>query len=186
MKSGKKGFLTKLAEFRRDHRGISVVEFAFVFPVMVALYLGGTAATQGITIQRKLTITTRTVGDLVSQDTNVSNVEMNSIFSAATVVIDPYPAPVGTLAVTVSSVNIDQNGNATVLWSDTYQGTARTVGSAVTLPAGVNVPSTTVILSEGSYVYVPPVGSAFFPSLTLKETLYFRPRRVNNITRSVT
>jgi Flp pilus assembly protein TadG len=186
MQSGKKGFLTKLAKFRRDHRGISVVEFAFVFPVMVALYLGGTAATQGITIKRKLTLTTRTVGDLVSQDTNVSNVEMTTIFGAATVVLEPYPGPIGTLAVTVSSVNIDQNGNATVLWSDTYQGTARTVGSAVTLPTGMNIASTTLIMSEGSYLYVPPVGSAFFPSITLKDTLYFRPRRVNSITRSVT
>jgi Flp pilus assembly protein TadG len=186
MKRSKQGFFAKLAQFRRDHRGISAVEFAFVFPVMAALYLGGTAASQGIVIMQKVTMSTSILGDLVSQDTNVNNAEKDAIFTAAVAVMAPYPTPVGTWSMVVSSLNIDQNGNATVLWSDTYQGTARTVGSSVTLPAGINVPSTTVIMSEATYSYIPPVGSAFFPSLPLKQTFYFRPRRVTTITRSVT
>ncbi len=186
MKRSKKGIFAKLAQFRRDHRGISVVEFAFVFPIMVALYLGGTAASQGIVIMQKVTMSTNILGDLVSQDTNVSNAERDAIFAAAVAVMAPYPTPIGTWSMVVSSINVDQNGNATVLWSDTYQGTARTVGTSLTLPPGINVPSTTVILSEATYSYTPPVGNAFFPGLPLSQTFYVRPRRVATITRSAT
>src|SRR5712692_8094544 len=93
----RQGFLTRIARFRRDSRGISAVEFAFVFPVMVVLFLGGTAMTQGVVLKRKTTLVTRTVGDLVSQYTQIVDTDMTSIFSAATAVINPYPA--GQLAV---------------------------------------------------------------------------------------
>ena len=97
-----RGILTRIARFLHDPRGVSAVEFAFVFPVMVLLYLGGTATTQGVVLKRKTTLVTRTVGDLVSQYTNITDANMASIINAASAVIQPYPA--GQLSVIVSSV----------------------------------------------------------------------------------
>ena len=58
----------------------------------------------------------------------------------------------------MSSVTIDANGNATVAWSDTLNGTARAVGSTVTLPAALNVANTSLIWSEVQYTYKPTIG----------------------------
>jgi Flp pilus assembly protein TadG len=186
-KKSPQGILTKIARFRRDRRGISAVEFAFVFPVMVVLYLGGTALTQGITIKRKTTLATRTVGDLVSQYTQIVDTDMTSILSAATAVVQPYPT--GQLSVIVSSVNIDANGAATIGWSSsTSNTTPHTVGASVTLPTGiggVSQANTSVIWSEGSYAYTLPVGSTIIgrSSMTLSEQFYLRPRRVTTVKR---
>ncbi len=96
------GILTRIARFLRDPRGVSAVEFAFVFPVMVLLYLGGTAMTQGVVLKRKTTLVTSTVGNIVSQYTNIADTDMTAIMGASTAVIQPYDS--SPLGVIVSSV----------------------------------------------------------------------------------
>src|SRR5579883_3466158 len=127
--------MRRLRSFLRNRRGVAAIEFAFVFPVMVVLFLGGTALTQGIVIKRKVVLATRALGDLASQDSCISDSEANTLFPAATAIFQPYST--STMTLTVSSLNVDQNGNATVEWSDrTVNGgartTGRTVGSSVT------------------------------------------------------
>jgi Flp pilus assembly protein TadG len=188
MKNGTRNrILTRIARFRRDSRGVSAVEFAFVFPVMVVLFLGGTAMTQGVVLKRKTTLVTRTVGDLVSQYTQIVNTDMAAIMSAATAVIQPYDS--GPLNVIVSSVAIDAAGNAKIAWSDASSNTtAHTVNTPVTLPTGIGGvanANTTVIWAEGAYTYTLPVGSGVLNMTTmpLSEQFYLRPRRIATIKR---
>lgn len=178
-----KGILQTARRFVRENRGISAVEFALLVPIMVTLFIGGTEITQGITIKRKTTIATRTIADLVSQDTSITNAEMTAIFGATTSVMAPYPA--GNLKLIVSSVAIAQNGNATIVWSDAYNGaTARTVGSPVTLPDGLNAfPNTTLIWAEAEYAYTPVIGYVISGTMNLKDKLYLRPRLVARVCR---
>jgi Flp pilus assembly protein TadG len=186
----KKGLIQLLRKFARDYQGISAIEFAFVFPVMATLYLGGTAITQGIVIKRKVTLVTRAVGDLTSQDTDINDTEMNTIFSAASAVLQPYPTT--SLTMTITSVKVDKNGVGTVEWSNRsvnggnfVQG--REAQSTITL-TDLAVPDKTVhfIMAEGSYSYTPTFGSNFVGTLSLANTFYFRPRRVDCIKRNST
>jgi Flp pilus assembly protein TadG len=186
----KKGLMQLLRKLARDCHGVSAVEFAIVFPVMAALYLGGTALTQGIVIKRKVTLVTRTVGDLTSQDTDISDTEMNTIFAAATAVLQPYST--ATLTLTITSIKLDKNGIGTVEWSNRSVNGAtfvqgRAANSTMTLTDLV-VPNTTVhfIMAEGSYTYTPPIGRSFVGTLPLSNTFYFRPRRVDCIKRNST
>jgi len=191
-KTNRPGLLTKIGRFAQDRRGIALIEFAFVFPLMVVLWLAGVSITQGIIIKRKVTMAVRTVGDLVSQDTKIGNNEKDAILSASTAVINPFAS--GQLSIIVSSVNIDATGNATIGWSDsTANTTPHAVGSAVTLPTGITpldannqpVAGSTIIWAEGSYNYTYPVGSGVLgaPSMTLSDQFFLRPRRVLVITR---
>lgn len=177
------GILRSIRRFRRDHRGVSAVEFALLLPVMLTLYLGGSELTQGITLKRKATMVARSVGDLVAQDVSVSNAEMSSVFSAATAIIAPYPAE--NLKVIVSSIGIDDEGNAKILWSDASGGaTPHATNSPVTLPNGLNAfPDTTLIWAEAAYAYTPPIGYAITGTMTLEDEVYLRPRLVKEICR---
>jgi Flp pilus assembly protein TadG len=175
------GIIQSIRNFRRDHRGVSAVEFAVLLPIMLTLYLGGSEITQAITIKRKTTLVTRAIGDLVAQDVSITNAEMTQIMSATTSVMAPYGT--GTLKIKVSSVTIDNNGNAKVAWSDAFQDTARAVNETVTLPTGLNLANTTLIWAEASYTYTPPIGYAITGSITMQDKLYLRPRLVNTIAR---
>jgi Flp pilus assembly protein TadG len=174
-------FKRRLRRLAGDERGVSAVEFALLAPLMLSLYLGAVELSQGIGAQRKATLTSRTICDLVSQVQSISNADMTNALNAASAVMAPFP--VGNLKVTVTSVKIDANGNATVDWSDSLNGTARAKGSSVTLPAALKVPSTYLIWSEVQYSYKPVIGYVVSGTLLLKDQIYMRPRLSDAVVR---
>lgn len=174
--------LSLLVRFRRDGRGTAAIEFAMLLPLMLVLYLGTIEVGQGVAIDRKVTITSRTLADLVSQATSISNADMNNVFAASAAVMTPYP--VGTLQAKVSAINISATGVATVGWSDGSNTAPRAVGSTVSLPAALAVPNTQLIMSEISYTYTPTIGYVVTGSLTLSEQSYVRPRQSATVART--
>jgi Flp pilus assembly protein TadG len=164
----------KLAGLAGDERGVSAVEFAMMLPLMLTLYLGAVELSQGVGADRKVTLTARTVADLVSQTSSINNADMTNSLNAAAAVMAPYP--IGNLKVTVSSVQIDSSGKATIVWSDTLNGAARAVNSTVTLPSALLVPNTSLIWSEVQYAYKPTIGYVISGTLTLKDQSFMAPR----------
>jgi Flp pilus assembly protein TadG len=176
--------LRPIRRFARDPRGVAAIEFAMLLPLMVTLYLGTVEVTQGVSIDRKVTLTTRTVADLVTQSASVNNAAMINILDSAAKILSPYPT--GDLQVTVSAVTIAADKKATIAWSDTRNGTARTPGQQVTLPSdALAVPNTTLIWSEVSYLYRPTIGYVITGSVNLSDQIYMRPRLSDTITRTV-
>ncbi len=171
----------RLARLMSDNRGVSAVEFALILPLMLALYFGSVEISQGIAADRKVTLTVRTISDLVSQVSSIDNAGVANSLAAAAAVMAPYP--VANLQVTVSSVKIDAAGKATIVWSDTLNGTARAKNSTVPLPAALAIPNSSLIWSEAAYVYTPSVGYAVSGSLTLRDQIYMRPRLSDEVAR---
>jgi Flp pilus assembly protein TadG len=169
----------RLARLAGDERGVSAVEFALLLPLMLTLYLGAVEVSQGIGADRKVTLTTRTVADLVSQVSGLTASDMTNSLNAASAVMAPYSS--SNLKVTVTSVKIDANSNATVDWSATMNGTARSKGSTVTLPTALLIANTSLIWSEVQYTYTPTIGYVISGSLTLKDQIYMRPRMSDSI-----
>jgi len=129
-----------------------------------------------------LGISARTVADLVSQVTSVNNSDMTNSLNAASAVIAPFsPAQ---LKVVVSSIKIDAQGQATIDWSDTLNGTKRAKGSTVTLPTALAIPNSSLIWSEVQYNYKPVIGHVITGSLNLKDQIYMRPRMSDSVART--
>jgi Flp pilus assembly protein TadG len=171
----------RLQRFAQDRRGVSAVEFAMLLPLMVTLYLGAVEISQGVAIDRKVTLTTRTVADLASQVSSINNADMTNLLNATAAVVAPYDQ--SKLKVVVSAVTIDNNGTAKIAWSDTLGGTARSVGATVTLPTALNVNNTTLIWSEVNYSYKPTIGYVVTGTLSLSDQIFMRPRLSDTITR---
>ncbi len=165
----------RLAQLRSDECGVSAVEFALLLPLMITLYLGAVEISQAISADRKVTLTSRTMADLISQVSSIDSAGLTDVFNASTSVMAPFTtAP---LKVTVTSVNIDASNRVTVAWSCTRGGTVHSVGSTITtVPSGLNIANTTLIWSEVSYTYTPAVGYIITGPLTLKDQLYMAPR----------
>ncbi len=114
------------------------------------------------------------MADLAAQTTAISNSDMTNILNAASAVVAPYSASL--LHVKVSSVSVNGQGQATVVWSDAYNTSARPAGQSVTLPAALNVANTTVIWGEVSYAYTPTIGYVLTGTFNLSDQIYMRPR----------
>jgi Flp pilus assembly protein TadG len=169
---------------KRDTGGMAAIEFVFIVPLMLVIFFGTIELSNGVAADRKVTITARTLSDLVSQNTNVTNLQMTNFFKMGTAIMTPYSGTPMTLR--VSAVNINGSGQATVAWSDGNGIAGRTVGSTVTVPAGLIVNNTQLIWSEIAYTYTPAVGYVMKTAVTLNDVCYTRPRQSTTVSRSAT
>ncbi len=184
MTTGKIGFATTIKRLLGDHRGVTAVEFAIVLPVMMTLYLGSVETSQGIAAQRKIDLTAHALADLATQYTDITNADMSNILAAGSAIIAPYPAT--SLQEVVSELSINAQGQASVVWSDTLGGTARTAGQIVAIPASLVVPNTYLILAEVQYGYNPTYGYVMTGTLSLTDQSYMLPRQSTSISRTAT
>ena len=165
--------------FASDQRGVSAVEFAILLPLMLTMYLGGVEISQAVSADRKTTLVAHTVGDLTAQVSNVTSADMTNVLNAATAV--GYPFPSSNFRVTVTSVCIDGNGNATVAWSRTLNGTARSGTVTTSIPSALRIANTSLIWGEASYAYRPTIGWTITGTLTLGDKFFLRPRLSNSV-----
>jgi Flp pilus assembly protein TadG len=175
------GIVTRLHVFGRARRGIAAIEFAVLLPLFLILYLGTFEVGQAISIKLNNSLAARTVADLASQYATIANADMTDILGASSKVMAPYPTQ--TFSVTVSEVTVDANGNATITWSDSYNGTARPVGQSVTLPTGMNTPGASLLWGEARYVYTPGLGYVLTGSFTLSNQIFMSPRAAPSVQR---
>jgi Flp pilus assembly protein TadG len=161
--------------FATRQAGSAAVEFALIAPFLIALYTGSVEVVQGIIINRQVGLVASTVANITAQYTTISAAnDIPDIFNAASQILAPYSTT--PLKVVVSSIQIDSSSKATVLWSKTKNGTARTAGSTITVPASLVVPSSGLVLAEVTYGYTPGVNWIQLGTLTLSSATYMVPR----------
>jgi len=172
----------RLRRFARETRGAAAVEFALVTPLMLSLYFGMVELSTGVAMDRKVTMVSHTLSDLIGQATAVDDTDISNVFNAASSIMTPYL--VTPLTAKITAVSIDNTGNATVVCSRSWTSggsvtSGRTINTVVTssIPAGLIVNNTELIWAEVSYVYTPTVGYVVKTAITLSDQFYARPRQ---------
>src|SRR3954467_12332656 len=82
---------------------------------MLALYFGVLEFSSGVAVDRKVTLVARTLSDLTSQSTTVTDSDLQNFFSASASVLTPYT--VAPVQPTLSEIYIDASKNAKIQWS---------------------------------------------------------------------
>lgn len=189
----------RVKKFSTDADAVAATEFAIVVPFMLLLYVGGIELANGMAINFKVSATAHAVADMVTQNTSLSTAQMQNILTGATAIMAPYPVTGGgnsLLSVTVSEISSDANGNLTLQWSQSYNGTSfgtgRTSLTGLTVPTSLNGTvgnannpnnqndQVSFILSEVSYAYTPNLGYTISGTVNLHDTDWLFPRCSTN------
>lgn len=165
-----------------DRAGASAIEFAFLMPVLIALYLSSYEITTAYTASARVLKAASTVADAVARQSAVSTASLAEMIDAAQATLAPESAEGLTLKVT--GVSVDSAGNARVLWSWDQNGRAPYVrGSEVDAPGDLKTPSSFLIRAEVSVpheilLYMTSAGSfnKSTRSITLSREFYFKQR----------
>jgi Flp pilus assembly protein TadG len=175
-------FKQLLNRFGGDRRGVAAVEFALILPILVVLYFGTVEAASLYTVDRKVTVATATVGDLVSRvNGTISSTSLTDFFQAASAILNPYSTTGLQQVVSVIVVN-SSTGAATVCWSRASGtgATAREADSSFPIDTDSQIDQLArgsyLVVSEVSYPYLPLYGMVISSTVNLAHSEYYLPR----------
>lgn len=190
-------FSALLRRFRRANAGFVATEFAMLLPVMLMIWIGMVVSTDALNTDRRVTVLTRTLSDLATQFTAVSQNDLDSIFGATSSIL--WPVQPNNLGMRLTSIDIDGNSVAWVDWAGVptdsalrgaFSATARCT-KVTDLPAGLLVPRTSIILAEVTMKYSASVATQLVDEVfggtfsngekPLGDQLYMRPRQVTKV-----
>jgi len=154
-------------------------------PVLSLLLLGGVELGRYVLLNQKLDRTVMTLSDLVASTTTVTIAEIDQVFNATSLVMDPFPLGAQG-AVVISSVR-EVSGNPEIVWQRTGGGSL-SVTSVVGIQGGAATLSNDdlvdnnqgVIVGEVFYEYQPWF-TDLIPSTVIRHQSVFRPRQSNEV-----
>lgn len=178
--------------FMRSRRGTAAVEFAFIVPVLIALYLGSMEISQAFDTDKRISRTAGMVADLVTQQEAVTRSQLIAITKIGDSTLAPYSRSLPTTTIVAVQVTSTNSPQALVTWSIRRQGNTVTTpyakGSVVSLPSSLITPGAFLIKVTTHLDYVPVTtwsvkGTATGKGVVIPmgNTYYLRPRLVNTI-----
>lgn len=186
-----------LARLVGDRSGVAAVEFAMILPVMVFMYFGLIAVTVGINTDRKVTLVSRTVADLVGRTASMNETELDGIVSASAAVMAPYDA--AGLEIHIASVVVEEKNSklqGRICWSKGRKvktgGTSEEINPPPTMapgrilpeteiPEGFRTANTSYIATLTNQLYKPVVGENITGDINLSESTPWPVRNVKEI-----
>jgi Flp pilus assembly protein TadG len=187
-----------MAALVRDQRGVAAIEFAFIVPILLCMYFMTMEISQAIETNKKLGRAGNLVGDLITQQAEISSSEVDGILRIGEALLQPYNRTYPTITVTALDIGTNSDtkaAEAKVLWSrkmewspDTKTVTFTKGGTTnVTVPQTLLVAGTFLIRVDAALNYKPVLlyaaqGTAMgvpsaFDSIAMGETYFMRPRR---------
>lgn len=171
--------------FAAEVRGVAAVEFAFIAPIMLLLFVGTIELSAGVSVNRKLSRLSSTISDLVTQSQQLTCNDIEKIMDVSAKVMYPYDENQVTIIVT--GIDIDAGGDAEVEWSQSRpSGNAFTPGSSYTVPSTIRTPNSFLVAARITTSYSPSFGWASYnategisfdnTAIPMEEEIFLRPR----------
>ncbi len=180
----------------RDRRGVAAVEFAFVAPILLALYFVTMEVSQAIETDNKVSRAGSMIADLITQQRSMTASEIDAIMKIGEATLQPYNRSVGKIVVTAIEITGEPAPRVQVAWSRQLDngtaGPAAARGSLTTVPEALRAPGSFLIRVESGLAYKPVITwaaegkpvlglAAAFDKIDMGETYYLRPRQSQTV-----
>lgn len=167
------------AKLLRSKSGVGAIEFAFLAPVLVGLYIGVVEISVALSVNKKLARSTATVADLITQTENTNKSQLLAMSDVAESIISPFEN--NSLALKVTGIAINNSGTPKVSWSWGSKVVRPYVtGVTIEIPDSLKIPNTFLIRSEMNLDHPMltkfPFSGKSMSSIEMDDVFYFRPR----------
>lgn len=161
---------------RRDIRGVAAIEMAFIFPVMVILYVGLVDVTNLLMVNRRVTLTTSTLADLVTQsDSTIVMADIDGVFESARAIFEPMP--VDGISLNLWAFRME-DGSPTLQWQYTNGVECGAAPSGGDEMESLMQDGNDIIVGRVCYYHDAILGTLFSTStFELEDELMLRPRQ---------
>lgn len=183
-----------LRRFLSDRRGVAAIEFAFIAPVLLVLYMMTMEIAQAIDTNKKVSRVASMVADLVTQQLDTTKADLNAIMTIGDSMLRPYNRTQP--AIEIEAIQIDGSKTPKIVWSRKLVAGAtsagRAAGTVVTVPEKLKIADTFIVNVKTSLSYAPVIAWVTYSkteawtssqvALAMGEEYYLRPRRAATIT----
>src|SRR5262245_27623014 len=146
-----------IGRFVRDRRANAAIEFSFIVPLMIGMFFATVEFSSAVAAKGKVTLVTRTLSDLVSQSSTVSDLDLTNFNTTGKAIMNPLP--LAQLKTRVSEIYIDPATlSGKVIWSKGSGMLDLGANTTIAVPTALQVGGTYLIYSEVDYKYIPAVG----------------------------
>ncbi|MGL4490594.1 MAG: TadE/TadG family type IV pilus assembly protein [Rhizobiaceae bacterium] len=174
-----------------DNRGVAAIEFAFIAPLLITLYLGTLEVSGALQMNKKVSRAASSTGDLIAQlDANMVNkANVDAILRIGKAITQPYSLTQP--KITVTGIKIDNLGSPKISWSrqvnDITFSKPYLAGAIVNVPAKVKIADTFLIKVEASIEYrtltswsIAKASGQTYGKIDMSEVFFLRPRVAPN------
>ncbi len=161
-----------LRRLQGDESGAAAVEFGFIASIMLTMIMGIVDISNAVSVNWRMTQLNRTLADLSAQMRQVTNADLNTIFAASAATLRPHDGPMPRMVIT--SVVVGPDRVAKVCWSVGSNAAPLPTGQVVTLPAGLNLANTALMMTTVDMIYDGFITPSFDMTAS---SLYYRPRQ---------
>lgn len=160
--------------FSSASEAIAAVEFALLLPLIFVLIAVIADGAEALVVKRKLDEVTFTIADLITQRSELTKAEVNTILTGSASIILPYDS--SKLRLIVSAVT-STHDSQTIAWSMAYNATAQETGSVSTwpIPSNIVVSDVQTVVVHATYDFSFPI-NLFDQSITIDCLQFLRPR----------
>jgi Flp pilus assembly protein TadG len=165
----------KRRQLARESSGMAAIEMAFIFPFMLIVYFGLVDITNLLSAERRVTIATSTIADLVTQAPGtVSKADLNGFYNAVGPIMDPFPSS----SVTIDVFDFRKSGSSAVQqWTNVKNGSCGGAPSTANLPS-LMTDGNDLVLARVCITYSAITGKVFGAGpFTLHSEMVLRPRQ---------
>lgn len=190
------GATSRIPQLLGDRRGVAAIEFAFIAPLLLCMYLVTMEVSQAIEVNKKMARVGSMVADLVTQQDKMSPTELDAIMDIAQSTLQPYNRSTPVIEITAIEISSDTPPSARVAWSRKLSngspGPGLPKNTTVTVPEKLNIADSFLLRVETGLGYKPVIIytaaqkdalglAAAFDGIAMKESYYLRPRMSNSI-----
>lgn len=171
-----------------DDRGVAAVEFAFIMPIMLTLYLGAMEASQGFDINKRVGRAANMVADMITQQSLITRGELSAVSEIGESILFPYKRTKPDVEMVGIRITNDNPPRSIVEWSMKRSNGASSTplgkGSAITVPNRLKVAGTFLVKAKVNLRYEPVTtwtlrnGGNSSGSFNMSRELFLRPRLV--------
>lgn len=175
-----KYFLKKMRTSRyvQDERGLSLVEMAVLFPVLLSMMMAVYDLGQGIVVNQKTIAASQVIADLITRPETVDTATIADIVNAGELALAPYSTTA--FGYDIASVIFDEDADPVVLWRVTEN--MDSSDSAIDSTFGLGEEGEGVVVVSVTYEYIPYFSSFIIDRFDMTERAFLRGRKSAIIT----
>jgi Flp pilus assembly protein TadG len=180
-----------IRRFLGDRRGVAAIEFAFIAPVLLAMYFVTMEVVQGIEANKKVSRVGSMVADLVTQQQTITKAELDAILKIGESILQPYNRTKPKITITAIEITDEDVPKVKVAWSRKLLNGVFSAGavkdSTTTVPEKLKVKGSFLVRVTSELAYKPVIVwsagqkeslglAAAFDGIDMGESYYLRPR----------